>query len=113
MARLRPFLIAVPIVLAGWLVWVETLTFLQPPERPVAVMARGGVDEALAVVFAAEGMVVEVRGDTVIAIADAAGFVPRLYANGALFVVLSRRAGCAPVTVRAPAIQAKAPAYFS
>jgi hypothetical protein len=110
MTHLRPFLIAAPIFLAGWLVWIETLTFLQPPERPVAVMARGGLNEALAVVFAAQGLVVEVRGDTVIAISDAAGFVPRLYKNGALFVMLSRRTGCvAPVTARQPGFKASAP----
>jgi hypothetical protein len=92
--RILPILIGVPLVLAAWATSVEALTFLQPPGQPVAVVARGGMKEALATVIAANGYVLQVRGDTIIAISDEEGFVPRLYRNGALFVVLARTGGC-------------------
>jgi hypothetical protein len=92
--RILPILIGVPLVLAAWATSVEALTFLQPPGQPVAVVARGGMKDALAAVIAANGYILQVRGDTIIAISDEEGFVPRLYRNGALFVVLARTGGC-------------------
>jgi hypothetical protein len=92
--RILPILIGVPLVLAAWATSVEALTFFQPPGRPLAVVARGGMQGALAAVVAANGYILQVRGDMVIAISDEAGFVPRLYRNGALLVVLSSTGGC-------------------
>jgi hypothetical protein len=92
--RIRRILIGVLLVLAAWAASVEALTFLQPPGQPVAVVARGGMQGALAAVIAANGYVLQVRGDTVIAISDEEGFVPRLYRSGAMFVVLARTGGC-------------------
>ena len=97
--RILPILIGVPLVLAAWATSVEALTFLQPPGRPVAVVARGGMKAALAAVIAANGYILQIRGDTVIAISDEQGFVPRLYSNGALFVILARTGGCIVASV--------------
>lgn len=105
--RLRSTLtvaIGAVIVLAVWLAAVAVLTFFTPPPQPVAVVARGGLGDALAAVVAADGAILQVRGNTVIAISDAPGFVPRLYRNGALFVVLSRPGGCIVAPSVAPPI---------
>ena len=91
--RIRPILIGVPLVLAAWLVSMVALTWFASAGVPVAVVAAGGLDRALAAVVAADGDILQVRGDTVIAISDDTGFVARLYGAGAL-VVVQAGGGC-------------------
>ena len=93
-SEIRALLIGVPAVFAVWAGAAEALTFVQPPGSPLAVVARGGMHAALAAVVAAGGYVLQVRGDTVIAVSDEAGFVPRLYREGALLVMLTGAGGC-------------------
>jgi hypothetical protein len=52
------------------------------------------VNGALAAVMAADGAILQVRGDIVIAISDDAGFVARLYRAGALLVIPGMPGGC-------------------
>jgi hypothetical protein len=92
--RIRPLLIGVPLVFLAWAASAVAASFLQPPGRPVAVVAAGGVNGALAAVMAADGAILQVRGDTVIAISDDAGFVARLYRAGALLVIPGMPGGC-------------------
>lgn len=91
---IRPFLVGVPLVFGGIFVGMLGLAFAEPPGRPLAVVAPGGVMGAVAAVAGADGAILQVRGDTVIAIDDAPGFVARLYRAGALIVVPARTAGC-------------------
>lgn len=91
---IRPLLIGVPLVLAVWFVALLGLAFIEPPGRALAVVSPGGVDGALGAVIAADGYILQVRGDTVIAIADTPGFVGRLYAAGAMLVVPASAGGC-------------------
>ena len=90
---IRPILIGVPLVLAAWLGSILVLTLFQSAGVPVAVIARGGA-AALSAVVAADGYILQVRGDTVIAIADDSGFVGRLYRHGALMVIQTPVGGC-------------------
>ena len=91
---IRPILIGVPLVFAAWALSVLVLTVFEPPGTPVAVHARGGAMAALDAVIAAGGYILQVKGDTVVAIADDPGFVGRLYLHGALFVILADTGGC-------------------
>lgn len=79
--------LGVPVALAIWGAVMLVLTLFQPAGRPVAVYAPGGAGPAIAAVIAADGYLLEVRGDTVIAIAKDNGFVPRLYRSGAALVL--------------------------
>jgi hypothetical protein len=87
LTRIRPILIGVPLVLVGWLFAMMAVAWLASAGVPVAVVVPGGVTPAVAAVVAAEGDILQVRGNTVIAISDDAGFVGRLYHAGALIVV--------------------------
>jgi hypothetical protein len=101
---LRPILLGVPLVFAAWGLMTLALTVLfQPPGRPVAVFASGGVGPAIEAVAAADGYVLQVRGGTVIAIARDQGFVPRLYRSGALLVLAASAGGCIVVQPAAAA----------
>jgi hypothetical protein len=91
--RTRPILIGVPLVLAAWLVSMVAVTWFASAGVPVAVVARGGLAAALAAVAAADGDILQVRGDTVIAISNDGSFVQRLYRAGALIVVQAN-GGC-------------------
>lgn len=91
--RIRPILVGVPLVLGGWLLSLLTLTWFASAGVPVAVVAAGGLAPALAAVAEADGDVLQVRGNTVIAIADDTAFVSRLYHSGAL-VVVQANGGC-------------------
>ena len=91
--RLRPVLIGVPLVFAAWLVSMLALTWFASAGVPVAVIAEGGLGPALQAVIAADGDILQVRGNTVISISDDAGFVRRLYGAGALAVVQAE-GGC-------------------
>ncbi|MEJ0011796.1 MAG: hypothetical protein WDM94_04030 [Bauldia sp.] len=84
---IRLILIGVPLVLGATLASAMGLTLVTSAGVPVAVVARGGLAPALAAVAGANGAILQVRGDTVIAIADDAGFVARLYRAGAMLVV--------------------------
>ena len=92
--HIRPLLIGVPLVFLAWAATAVAATFLQPAGRPVAVVAAGGRDAALAAVVAADGSILQVRGDTVIAVSDDPGFVAHLYRAGALLVVPGSPGGC-------------------
>jgi hypothetical protein len=85
--RIRPILIGVPLVFAAILASMMSLALVASAGVPVAVVAPGGLAPALAAVIAANGAILQVRGDTVIAIADDATFVARLYRAGAMIVV--------------------------
>lgn len=107
-------LIGVPLVFIAWGVGMLGLTFLQPAGQPVAVMASGGMADALDAVVAADGYILQVKGNTVIAVSDGAGFVARLYREGALIVMAASPGGClvAPggsSVVRGPAVLAPEP----
>jgi hypothetical protein len=70
------------------------LTLARGAGEPVAVVAVGGPEAALAAIAAAGGDVLEVRGAQVIAISSSSAFVPRLYRAGALLVALAGQGGC-------------------
>lgn len=91
---IRPILIGVPLVLAAWIVSMAALTLAYSAGLPVVVIARGGAAGALDAVVAAAGNILQIRDDTVIAIADDPGFVARLYRHGALMVVQAPAGGC-------------------
>jgi hypothetical protein len=86
----------------AWGAAMLALTLFQPAGRPVAVFAGGGAAAALRAVVAADGYILQVRGDAVIAVADDSGFVPRLYRAGAIVVIEASAAGCI-VSPTAPA----------
>ena len=86
--------IGAPLVLAAWGVGMIVLTLFQPAGAPVAVFARGGVTGAVEAIAAADGYLLEVKGNTVIAIAKDGGFVPRLYGSGAWLVMATSTGGC-------------------
>ncbi|HVY19677.1 MAG TPA: hypothetical protein VHA70_06305 [Bauldia sp.] len=85
--QILPILLGVPLVFAALLAAMVGFALVASAGVPVAVVARGGLGPALAAVLAADGDILQVRGDTVIAIADDSGFVGRLYRSGALLVV--------------------------
>jgi hypothetical protein len=87
LGRIRPILIGVPLVFAITLAGMAGVTLVASAGVPVAVLAPGGLSPALAAVTEADGAILQVRGDTVIAIADDPGFVARLYRAGAMLVV--------------------------
>jgi hypothetical protein len=84
---IRPILIGVPLVFAVTLAGMMGVTLVASAGVPVAVLSPGGLATSLAAVTEANGSILQVRGDTVIAIADDAGFVARLYRAGAMLVV--------------------------
>ena len=92
--RIRPFLIGVPAVFSAWLLSMMAVTWFASAGVPVAVVALGGLPSALAVVVAADGAILQVRGGAVVAVSDDADFVPRLYRAGALAVVQAEGGGC-------------------
>lgn len=85
--RIRPILIGVPLVLAAWFASMLALAWFASAGVPVAVLVPGGLQPALAAVAEADGDILQVRGNTVIAISDDAAFVSRLYRAGALAVI--------------------------
>jgi hypothetical protein len=94
-----PILVGVPLVFAALLAAMVALALVASAGVPVAVVARGGLGPALQAVLAANGDILQVRGDTVIAIAEDSGFVGRLYRSGALLVVQAD-GGCGFVPLR-------------
>ena len=100
--RIRPLVFGVPLVFLAWGLSLVVLTLFEPPGKPLAVFARGGVAAALDTVVAAGGDILQVRNGTVLAISDDAGFVGRLYREGALVVLLSDVGGCIVRSQRAP-----------
>jgi hypothetical protein len=106
--RIRPVLIGVPLVFAAWVVSMLAVTLFASAGVPVAVVARGGASSALAAVVAADGDILQVRGDAVIAVSDDAGFVARLYRAGALAVVQAQ-GGCGFAVSAATSKAAAAP----
>jgi hypothetical protein len=92
--RVPPLLLAAPAVLALWGAVVAAMTLLQPAGQAVAVFALGGPERALAAVIAADGAILEVRANAIVAASDDPAFVARLYRQGAAFVVSARGPGC-------------------
>ena len=92
--QLRIVLLAVPLVFVAWTTGMLLIALFQAPGLPVAVMSLGGVDGALRTVVAADGYILQVKGNVVIAISDDAAFVARLYREGALAVATASTGGC-------------------
>ena len=93
LAKLKPYLIGVPLGLATWALIAVAVTPLLPPGNPIAVYAWGGPRSALEAVIAAGGSILEVRSNAVVAVSDDPGFVARLYGQAPLLAVLAS-AGC-------------------
>jgi hypothetical protein len=92
--RLRPvarIAAAVALVVAGWLALVVALTFGTAPSRSLAII--GPQTQAIAAVAKAEGRVLASNAYVTIARSNAADFVSRLYAAGALLVLDAEQAG--------------------
>lgn len=83
--------LAVTLVVAGWLTLVVGLTFGTSPGRSLAVI--GPQAEAIAAIAQANGRVLSSNAYVTIARSDAADFVGRLYAAGALLVLDAEQAG--------------------
>lgn len=83
--------LAVTLVVAGWLTLVVGLTFGTSPGRSLAVI--GPQAEAIAAIAKANGRVLSSNAYVTIARSDAADFVGRLYAAGALLVLDAEQAG--------------------
>ena len=79
------------LTLACWVALVAALTFTLPAGSAVAVAARS--DLAAGAIVAAGGRLVDAGPLFVIARFDEPGFVPRLYAAGALLVIDAQAAG--------------------
>jgi len=92
--QLRIVLLAVPLVFFVWAAGMLLTALLQAPGRPVAVISVGGANAALRTVAAADGYILQVKGNVVIAISDDAAFVARLYREGALAVATASTGGC-------------------
>lgn len=93
LAKLKPYLIGVPLGLATWAVIAVAVTPLLPPGSPIAVYAWGGPRSGLDAVIAAGGSILEVRTNAVVAVSDDPGFVAKLYGQAPL-VVVSASGGC-------------------
>ena len=92
-------LLWVGLVVAGWLSFAAGSAAFAPPDRSFAII--GPSAQALNAVAAAGGHIVQTSNFVTIAHADEAGFVRRLYANGAWFVVDADGAGgCGAVVKR-------------
>jgi hypothetical protein len=89
--KLRRIAGAIALVICGWLVVVIALTFGSPPGKSMAVI--GPQADALAAVVKANGRILSSNDFVTIARSDEAGFVPRLYAAGALLVLDAEQAG--------------------
>jgi hypothetical protein len=83
--------LAIPLVVAGWLALVVALTFGTAPGRSLAII--GPQTQAIAAVAGADGRVLASNAYVTIARSNAADFVSRLYAAGALLVLDAEQAG--------------------
>ncbi|MGY8682642.1 hypothetical protein Q2941_33415 [Bradyrhizobium sp. UFLA05-153] len=88
---LRSVAFAVSLVVAGWLALVVALTFGSAPGRSLAVI--GPQAQAIAAIAKADGRVLASYAYVTIARSNAADFVGRLYAAGALLVLDAEQAG--------------------
>jgi hypothetical protein len=82
---------AIALVVFGWLAVVVALTFGSAPGKSMAIV--GPPSQALAAIAKANGQIVASNDYFTIARSDDAGFVPRLYAAGALLVLDAEQAG--------------------
>ena len=82
---------AIALVIAGWLVVVVALTFGSAPGKSMAVI--GPQSRALAAIAKANGYILTSNDYFTIARSDEAGFVARLYSEGALLVLDAEQAG--------------------
>ncbi|MGY8664609.1 hypothetical protein Q3C01_19965 [Bradyrhizobium sp. UFLA05-109] len=88
---LRRIAFAVSLVVSGWLALVVALTFGATPGRSLAVI--GPQAQAIAAIANADGRVLASYAYVTIARSNAADFVSRLYAAGALLVLDAEQAG--------------------
>ena len=79
------------LVVAGWLSFAAVSAAFAPPGHSFAII--GPSERALNAIAASGGHIVQTNQFVTIAHADDAGFVGRLYANGAWFVVDADGAG--------------------
>ena len=79
------------LVVAGWLSFAAASAAFAPPGHSFAII--GPPDRALNAIAAAGGHIVQTGNFVTIAHADQDGFVGKLYANGAWFVVDADGAG--------------------
>lgn len=93
-------LLGAALALLGWGVIMLAMPFVGPAGRQVAV--TGDTREALRTIAAANGRVVVVRKNAVIAVSnDGGSFAFRLYRHGAPLVIEGRIAAtCFPLTTR-------------
>jgi hypothetical protein len=89
--RLGRIAAAVALVVTGWLTLVVILTFGTSPGRSMAII--GPQAQALAAIAKADGRVLSSNAYVTIARSNAADFVSRLYASGALLVLDAEQAG--------------------
>ena len=91
--RVARWLGGAALVLAAWALVMVAIPLVGPPGRQVAVV--GDSAEAVRIVLAAGGRVVEARRGAVLARSDRPGFARRLYRAGAPLVLEGRiAAGC-------------------
>ncbi|MCP3471111.1 hypothetical protein NLM33_12315 [Bradyrhizobium sp. CCGUVB1N3] len=88
---LRRIAFAVSLVITGWLALVVALTFGTAPGRSLAVI--GPQAQAIAAIAKADGRVLASNTYVTITRSNAADFVSRLYAAGALLVLDAEQAG--------------------
>src|SRR5437868_2842558 len=91
MRRLAKPLAMAATLVACWLGVIAGMTFTSRPGGSVAII--GSPSRAIEAVAAANGRVLNVKGFVTIARSDDAGFVPQLYAAGALLVLDAEQAG--------------------
>jgi hypothetical protein len=84
----------VPVALVAWCGTLVALATVQPAGRPVAVVAAGGVGEALRSIVAADGFIIAITAHAVVAISKDPAFVRRLYRHGAFVVLTARTSRC-------------------
>lgn len=89
--RLARIVAAIALAVTGWLTLAIVLTFGTSPGRSMAVI--GPQAQALAAITKADGRVLSSNAYVTIARSNAADFVSRLYASGALLVLDAEQAG--------------------
>jgi len=82
---------AVTLVVCGWLTLVIGLAFAAGPEKSIAII--GPQAQSIAAVVKAKGHILVAYDYVTIARSEEAGFVGRLYAEGAMLVLDADQAG--------------------
>lgn len=104
-------LAAVAIVVACWIGLIGAMTFASGPGQSIAIV--GSPARAIEAIAAANGRVLSANAFVTIARSDESGFVARLYAAGALFVIDAEQAGgCSGLPPKRVAQRNRQVAYF-